>query len=974
MSQPLICVAGHVFDDVTEEDRLLDTIGNGTLYRERTGLPITNTSRMTSRGGDSGGGNGRYRGGGGGGRGGRGGHTGPALARPQYVLNTPDDFLKQNKKLMVDHSTTIRNDLVLDGSRTRQRATHASRMEETMALLRRQPASRQTAPTLTSNHRGYQNASNSGSRNNRQTQNTTPRGQNSGSQSSNVNLQQVVSLADPAAFFAATQPVSEARTVGNSQPSLTSQPPTTVARGLPLPSGRGLSASRWASDPSETNLHPELNVETHPPRSTNVAFARTLPANGKLSQSIWADPTPPTPSETGVLPSPLSQDIPTASVEDSTSTETVMPIDSSLINIRKFTTTAQKGDGPVHKDVVLRLFKVSRLHPVLLEIESKEKKILFCGSTAMNALLEIIENRPHSLTFCNVSPIVTDSIWTIDFLLPQHAQACYQALTRDPFRPALADRSFPRPAPAPILPVPPVNETSAEDVPSSPRERSQTGLNSPCLPDNETLIDLSEDVPEQEDDAPEASALVDLAPLNDDYMVNAVLSGMDSYYDGPFLETLFENVRGSTLAMTARMEEILHSDEHLQISQALACEYFRQSETFTRLNEAEEDKYLNDMAPKLLAKALSCRSSQDVMSVMEYDNTEPLADLEQLKTTNESKANTVPPSGMSVVTESEDVVMQDDLLELFPSQQEQRIGIVYAVDELLSMRDQALNIDRVLLSREEMLPSQKGRSVAATRANTWTAASSIGSSVSSAVLTRQVIDVRGWNSFSERSSSSSHNLTNAYNDNVMSTLDEPPTTSTVADGPGQPGRGRGSQGPQNPMDQELSSMPPAHSSSALPVSSMGFVTESRPPGLDTQERVQSPPDTPTNPHFLRLARSFEELYLDSDVDPDFSNNPGLGASRWATASTLNFPPTTAALIEVTGQINPLSNANSSALPWAMQESMPYHTFQSRADMLHQRQSSNESSELEAFTPALNHGDIQTSLQNRLNKSLLRVRN
>jgi hypothetical protein len=880
-----------------------------------------------------------------------------------------------------------------------------------MALLRRQPASRQTTPTTRAGNRGRQNGSHLDNINSRQAYNSTYRG-HSGSQTSSANLQAAVSLADPADFFAATQQAHNARTgvpqqaqtqQVHTQPSQPSQTSTTVPRSSTLPNGGGLGASRWVSDPSESNLHPESTADAHPPRSPSVVLENTQPRSSGLRQSmqpepiadahpfrspnvvvensqphssglrqsIWAVPTPSATPETARLPLPLSgEGSSTICTVESATAEITLPASSSQNTIRKFTATAQKGDGPIYKDVTVRLFQVSRLHPILLEIESKEKRRLFCGSIAMNALLEIMKNKPHTLTLCNIAPIVPDLIWTLSFLLPHHAAACYGALTRDPFRPALAERSVTRPAPSPTVAAPPMSQMRTASVPYVP-ENSHTAMRTPSPEAQEALIDLSEEGPRQEDDVEESSALIDLAPLNDDYMVSAVLLMMNNYYDGSFLETLFENVRFSTLADTARNEDILHSDEHLQVSQALACEYFRQSETFSCLNEAEEEKFLKDMGRKLLAKALMIRSNQNIETLTEYEDTEPFPDSEPSEAQYEYKAKAVLSSGSSVATQSrnEDSVVGEEFMQLSQprnGQQDLRIGSVYAVDELLSLRNHALNIDRVLLSREEMFkPNHKERSGAVPRFNTSTPTSSVGRSMPPAAPITQVTSAQGWQSFSVRGNSPSQNPTKDRNDGLVLTSDETPApTLTVVHGSmgfTKDSQRSGSEGSTN--------VPPMFEHSY----------SSECPKEEIQDRVKSPheesrgkSDTPAmNPQVLKLARSLEELNLDNDDTLDFTNIPGLEASRRAAASdkgvnniekstiskaTHNFPhPRTTEMI-ATGQIKPLSNANWSACPPARQENIPYHTFQPRADMLHLRQSSNDSSEPKGFSSTIKHAD------------------
>ncbi|EHK99148.1 hypothetical protein M7I_4980 [Glarea lozoyensis 74030] len=313
-----------------------------------------------------------------------------------------------------------------------------------------------------------------------------------------------------------------------------------------------------------------------------LAQSSTLPTRGGLKASKWA---------------PVSS-------EPCLDAANCRPATTDKNTLRIFAATAQKGDDTKTWNVNVRLHQLSKSHPVVLEIEEKaaENKILFEGSIAVNSLLEIMENDPRVITFCNVSPIVRDLIWTV-------------------------------------------------------------------------------------------------------------------------------RVEDSNIARDARKEEVLRSDKHLRASEELVCEYFRQSETFSRLNEAEERKYLEVMGWKLLAKALLLRDNSAAEAAAEGEGDPCFAQASPLNppigTLNQSLSF---PDDNDLATELEKSVkehrVEESTANVLEEEGKPPIRITYSIDELLILRNRAATINkhRHIQDRIKLLETfkahHKAYKVKATMANT----------------------------------------------------------------------------------------------------------------------------------------------------------------------------------------------------------------------------------------------------------------
>ncbi|EPE36795.1 hypothetical protein GLAREA_08958 [Glarea lozoyensis ATCC 20868] len=902
-----------VFDDVPEQEHLLDSIADGQLYRMRRSIPGNDQGQNGNRGGGRGRGTGRA---------GRGGYTGTSSRMSEASnMRTPPPR----------------------GNSRRGRA--ADRMEDTVARLRQMPSRVVAAESVGRSHQTTASP--------RQTNRSTARSQGRASQSSSMNFQRPVTLVDPESFFAAAQHTTSQQAVDVTQTNTLAD---TLAQSSTLPTRGGLKASKWAPVSSE----PCLDAA-----STSRSLAEALnsvepPLRSDTNISDWAESILQGENNACV---PVTQSaVKTDSILNNIPTKDCRPATTDKNTLRIFAATAQKGDDTKTWNVNVRLHQLSKSHPVVLEIEEKaaENKILFEGSIAVNSLLEIMENDPRVITFCNVSPIVRDLIWTVRFILPQYAVACYSILTRDPLRPVRAECSNTVP-PLSSKATPPSHEqdglmpvsTSTSGV--APESYSPLKISSQTLRELkslETLIDFDDEdsnIDSSPQDLQELSALGDLAFLNDDYTVLAVLAGITKYYEGPFLDTLFDRVEDSNIARDARKEEVLRSDKHLRASEELVCEYFRQSETFSRLNEAEERKYLEVMGWKLLAKALLLRDNSAAEAAAEGEGDPCFAQASPLNppigTLNQSLSF---PDDNDLATELEKSVkehrVEESTANVLEEEGKPPIRITYSIDELLILRNRAATINKVLLSREDMsnrypIPrsnvpiaqahprsnqasgnfqgppqgiqseSNYGQHQNATSTASKTqpymfgqaqtaesrsvnesiSTPSVDGSISRALATKQpVTSVQGWNTFSKRSNL----ITN-------DTPDSPKNDRT--------------------MTVEIVEISPDH--------------------------VSEETEAPTNTQVSNLARSFRKLNLESDEDlvalPTVLG-PGLSASRWATKP-------------ITSQTCVRAIPRSSRPASTFDGNITYGNFPPRSD-IHLRQPSNESSDIEAlssFSKAIN---------------------
>jgi hypothetical protein len=216
------------------------------------------------------------------------------------------------------------------------------------------------------------------------------------------------------------------------------------------------------------------------------------------------------------------------------------------------------------------------------------------------------------------------------------------------------------------------------------------------LQGGESLVDIDDDDVETvenneriEEDVAAPSALMDLAVLNDDFTVQSVFRMIDAFYD-TFLNKLLDAVEDTKLPHDASTQDFMSSKAHITAAEQLVGNFFGHSNIFAQLKHDEEGAYITDMGWKVLAKALMERDEELANATVEESNS-PANKFEAEN--GVPIADTNPPANNEPETVTQDSVLSDT---------ESTRG--YSVDELLSMRNLAVDVKQELLSKRDMAP------------------------------------------------------------------------------------------------------------------------------------------------------------------------------------------------------------------------------------------------------------------------------
>ena len=378
------------------------------------------------------------------------------------------------------------------------------------------------------------------------------------------------------------------------------------------------------------------------------------------------------------------------------------------------------------------------------------------------------------------------------------------------------------------------------------------------------------------------SALMDLAVLNDDYTVQSVFNTIDSYYD-TFLNRLFNTVEDTKLPRDAPTLDFMASKPHIMAAEQLVTDFFGRSDVFTKLRQEEVGVYITDMGWKILAKALMGREEESADAIQVAECNRPANSMET--------ANGVSKAAADKAKQDDEDELERHIREMEEAEAEREkkeakmLAVAgpnppannelqnvahgsalsdtestrnYSVDELLSMRNLALEVKQELLSKKDMASITTRPAPAPT---TRAPASSVGS----------------WQSFANTS-------------NKTESQKPTPTQSVRASSPSVPKVGATDpppKGSQEQATQERSSQttkPAATTnswqafakakSSAEPAKS-----SQKPVGFDQGEDlaldVQSPPTTPSKARLV-------EVYKARDLTPTTSTT---GWKSWAKTTS-----------------------------------------------------------------------------------------
>jgi hypothetical protein len=479
----------------------------------------------------------------------------------------------------------------------------------------------------------------------------------------------------------------------------------------------GLSASRWAPKGAPSaQQYPFTGRSATPSEISNQESQTAKSTAGKPDSSQTQSTTPtgtfvatlpvPLPATTAHTPAPVSSTTvsfqSTASYGGLDASEWAPRLTKPQVTLRTNSVKVCKDNGDQQRGT-LRIVKEDIRSPLILAIDIDGERILeesvFNDATFV-AKDDVITYKSKE----NASPT-----WEIIFPLPFQARGVYNSLTSDPLRPIsektkshlnvpspLRDSESARPAaiahaqPAPLhnvphidrqfsemslagdplelISIPPVSDSGRGDVNHRISTRTFNLLNS--LEGGVNLVEVDDEREDQQDENNVPSALMDLAVLNDDYIVQGVFQSINGFYDS-FLNRLFSTVGDNKLGQNATTNEFMNSPQHIAAAERLVGDFFGHSEVFARLKENEEVAYIKDMGWKILGKALMERDEELTDNVSVTDT--------------KCAAND-----------------QSDNVSHSAAQSEGKIARNYSVEDLLGMRNLAVEVKEELLSKKEM--------------------------------------------------------------------------------------------------------------------------------------------------------------------------------------------------------------------------------------------------------------------------------
>ncbi|KAH6674649.1 hypothetical protein B0J14DRAFT_46068 [Halenospora varia] len=497
----------------------------------------------------------------------------------------------------------------------------------------------------------------------------------------------------------------------------------------------GLSGSRWAIPSQSTNTTTQSlpsrelgSADTSIPERKEIAsktiqdnaeesqkqdWTVTLPKVG-LSGSKWA--TGAQSSSPSVASGASGHGLRRVSVTASNSPVPTRICSYNIPPLRQvrwtFTTKVQKNGGDIIPRAFVRVCKTGNSSPRVVQIGVDSDQI-FEGPIPKDSNLTI----EHSnVTFGKNDP----PAWKITFQLPSYARNFYDKIVEDEFRPSqtleskVAENSSlieqPISTPQSVMTNGPVDSNNADlrslmtepqplgkdyfaaappaiTTPNTPgfqnvsqyseRISSQTLNDLQLIEGTEALINLGEDEEPLEDGTPTApSALHDLASLNDDYTICGFYEAIDVYY-GSFLDEIASEVGRS---LNEPSSKLLADEKCIAVAGELLQKFLNHSEIFAHLTKEEEDSYIKSTASMIFAKALFARDNGAEIAI-------------PAETTTPTEMTTLVKMATTVEPVPED-----------PHVPQCVRGPYYSNQELFALRGNAVLIERVLLTKEEMLP------------------------------------------------------------------------------------------------------------------------------------------------------------------------------------------------------------------------------------------------------------------------------
>jgi hypothetical protein len=225
------------------------------------------------------------------------------------------------------------------------------------------------------------------------------------------------------------------------------------------------------------------------------------------------------------------------------------------------------------------------------------------------------------------------------------------------------------------------------------------------LSGTEKLIDFSDDDDKMESKPAAAgldiksTVLWDLVQLIDDGFTDTIINS----FQGSFLEQLFSKVveenGPSSTSMTN--SQILQSPEHLRVSLQLVGISMKASPTFSKMPEELRAAYIENSAPRVLAKALAQRDDRQVgSSVGEREDVQGTPETEQSHCSSHEEVQVhqqAPPQ--STIPNAEEHATPQTISST-PRQARADTRIIYSTQDLLNLRKNAIPLSRERLSEE----------------------------------------------------------------------------------------------------------------------------------------------------------------------------------------------------------------------------------------------------------------------------------
>jgi hypothetical protein len=541
--------------------------------------------------------------------------------------------------------------------------------------------------------------------------------------------------------LAASPPV-----IGTAQDSYMSQlaNPKDSQSDLVLKTGSGgLSSSRWALEeigsapPAPVRAAPASKINpTNPavPTAQNGVYNAPVPSLPPSAPKIELGAHRPLPAQAPVPPPPAaSAPMTNASVSlplptPLAPTVIAFPMGKRIVD-KQDGVRVKKNQDPRIKEGNVRLVKRSDDEYLTLELEVGGKLVInepvYEDATWVTDGQSLIFQADPSADSTPLWKIIfTMPLWAQKFAshvsfnrrgrLPQSKQttaAPRAHISEQPARSASAASSTYLTAPVqaiePLIDMSQQKQQNYQPAFDSSRARisSTSFQDMMILSGTEKLIDFSDDDDKTESKPAAAgldiksSVLWDLVQLIDDGFTDTIINS----FQGSFLEQLFSKVveenGPSSTGMTN--SQILQSPEYLRVSLQLVGISMKASPTFSKMQQELQAAYIENSAPRVLAKALAQRDDRQVgSSVGECEDVQGTPETEQSRCSSHEEVQVhqqAPPQSM-VPNVEEHATAQT--IGSIPRQARADTRIIYSAQDLLNLRKNAIPLSRERLSEE----------------------------------------------------------------------------------------------------------------------------------------------------------------------------------------------------------------------------------------------------------------------------------